>query len=214
MLQSLRNLKATSGQHLVGHLTCSANLLGCNLLVRWISSHSKELAKEAANGSAIARVYLPQLLKMPVPVSASAIRQAFHGKLKNKWVDTLEESERRRRMGEIDEDFPYNKFRKPSYTSTLSRNQASLMTQIRSSHVPLNSYLNKINRSDTYLCQACLEEDDLHCRETVKHFLFKCPAYRQEREELVGTIGRSHLSTDRMLALVRFIHVTGRLKKD
>ena len=121
-------------------------------------------------------------------------------------------------MEEIDEDFPYNSFRKRSYF--LSRHQSSLMTQLRSSHVPLNSYLNKISRSDTYLCQACLEEEELHCRETVKHFLFVCPAYAQEREELVNKIGRSHLNlrdimsnTDRMLALASFIHKTGRLKK-
>ena len=122
-------------------------------------------------------------------------------------------------MEEIDEDFPYNSFRKRSYL--LTRYQSSLMTQLRSSHVPLNSYLNKISKSDTHLCQACLEEEDeIHCCETVKHFLFVCPAYAQEREELVNKIGRSHLNLrdimsnkDRMLALISFIHKTGRLKK-
>ena len=122
-------------------------------------------------------------------------------------------------MEEIDEDFPYNSFCKHSYL--LTRYQSSLMTQLRSNHVPLNSYLNKISKSDTHLCQACLEEEDeIHCRETVKHFLFVCPAYAQEREELVNKIGRSHLNLrdimsnkDRMLALISFIHKTGRLKK-
>jgi hypothetical protein len=74
-------------------------------------------------------------------------------------------------------------------------------------------YLSRINRSDTDLCQACLNlEDNLHNKETLKHFLFECLALRQEREELVTEIRRSHLNihdimlrTDCMSSLASFI---------
>lgn len=123
-------------------------------------------------------------------------------------------------MAIIDEDFHFNSFRRR--THTLTRKQASLMTQVGSGHFPLNSYLFKIMRADSDLCQACLEgEDNLHCRETVKHFLFESKAYGAEREELIGKISRSHLNlrdimsnTDRMTALASFINRTGRLKGD
>ena len=227
ILASLKQPKASSGQHLIRHLLTLANALACTLDTHWISSHSKvrgnekvdELAKEAANGTSSERLRLPHILRNPIPVSASATKQAYHGKLKDKWVDTWRQSERGTRFEAIDDKFPFNSFRKRTYS--LNRLQASLMIQLRSGHIPLNSYLFRINKTDSDLCQACLEEvDNLHCRETVKHYLFECNSYSEEREELVGKITRSHLNlrdimstTDRMTALAHFITRTGRFKK-
>ena len=226
VLASLKHPKATSGQHLIKHLLTLANALACNLDAHWISSHSKvrgnekvdELAKEAANGTSSERIKLPHLLRNPIPVSASATKQAYHGKLKDKWENEWRQSERGTRFEAIDDNFPFNSFRKR--THLLSRLQASLMIQLRSGHIPLNTYLLRINKTDSDLCQACLEEDNLHCKETIKHFLFECNSYRAEREELVAKITRSHLnlrdimkSTDRMTALAHFITRTGRFKK-
>jgi ribonuclease HI len=227
ILSSLVNPKATSGQHLVRHLIMQANnLVLRDLGFRWISSHSKvrgnekvdELAKEAADGYSSERERLPHLLRNTLPTSASATRQAFHEKVKAKWENGWVESDRSRRIAEIDNNFPFLGFRKR--VNALSRSQASLMAQIRCGHFPLNSYLHRINKSETDLCQACLDgEDNLHCRETVRHFLFECSAFRAEREELVGKISRRHLNlhdimadTNRMRALANFIRKTGRLK--
>jgi ribonuclease HI len=228
ILASLGNPKATSGQYLIRHLFILANALACNLNIHWISSHSKvrgnekvdELAKEAANGTSSEGNRLPQILRDRLPASASAAKQAFHGKLKAKWEDSWVESERGIRFATIDDDFPFNSFRKRAHS--LNRSQASLMTQIRSGHFPLNSYLFKINKVESDLCQACLEgEDNRQCRETVKHFLFECNAYTAEREDLIVKIPRRHLNlkdimsrTDRMVALAHFINRTGRLKKE
>ena len=177
-----------------------------------------ELAKDAADGHSIGRERLPHLLRNALPISASAIKQEFHRKIKVKWENGWEESDRSRRLADIDDNFPFTGFRKR--TNALSRSQASLITQIRCGHIPLNSYLYRINKSETDLCQACLDgEDNLHCKETVRHFLFECTAFRAEREELVGKISRSHLNlrdimadTNRMRALATFIRKTGRLK--
>ena len=226
VIASLSNPKATSGQYLTNHLTLLANELPCKLGIHWISSHSKvrgnekvdELAKEAASGQGSARDNLPHILRTPLPTSASAAKQAYHSKLKDKWEDYWEASSRSRRMEEIDDNFPFSSFRKRTYL--LSRSQASLMTQIRCGHIPLNGYLFKIDRSDTEDCEACLNHEEGYCcRETVKHFLFECMSYRWEREELVEKIGRSHLNlrdimldTDRMRALATFINKTGQFK--
>lgn len=43
------------------------------------------MAKEAASGRSSAIIKLPQLLRNPIPTSASATKQAFHMKLKNRW---------------------------------------------------------------------------------------------------------------------------------
>lgn len=228
ILSSLKSTKATSGQHLMRHLNLLANDLVCKLELRWISSHSKvkgnekadELAKEAANGSSSERIRLPYILRSPLPVSASATKQAFQGKLNKKWEVEWENSDRSRGLDEIDDNFPFNSFRKRTYL--LTRSQASLMTQIRCGHIPLNRYLHKIGRSESDLCQACLNgEDNLHCRETVKHFLFECDSFRREREELVEKITRRRLNlcdimanTDYMKALATFVNSTGRLKRD
>jgi ribonuclease HI len=227
VISSISNPKATSGQHLVRHLIALANGLACNLGIRWISSHSKvrgnekvdELAKDAADGRSSARINLPHLLRNPILTSASATKQAYHRTLKAKWEILWGKSDRSRRFAAFDEDFPFNSFRKRTYQ--LTRSQASLMIQIRSGHIPLNGYLFKINKSNTEFCQACEEDEtNMQCRETVKHFLFECPSYSQEREDFVEKITRSHLNlkdimlnTDHMRALAAFVNRTGRLKK-
>ena len=118
IISSMKNLKATSGQHLIKHLTLLANNVGCNLTVRWISSHSKvrgnekvdELAKDAANRHSSERIRLPHILRSPLPISASATKQAYHRKLKGKWEENWENSTRYERLAEIDDNFPFNSY--------------------------------------------------------------------------------------------------------
>jgi ribonuclease HI len=226
VLASITNPKAASGQFLSKHLNMLANASASNLGIHWISSHSKvrgnekvdELAKEAANGLSSPTNSLPHILRTPLPVSASASKQEYHEKLKEKWEAKWKDSDRGRRIALIDDNFPYNSFRKRTYA--LTRNQASMMIQLRCGHVPLNGYLFKIGKSETEDCQGCLDpENDIQCSETVNHYLFECEAFDQEREELIARIKRRHLNlrdimskTDRMIALAKFVTKTGRFK--
>jgi ribonuclease HI len=154
VLASISNPKATSGQHLIRHLTTLANALACNLSLHWISSHSKvkgnekvdELAKEAASGRASTRASLPHILRTSLPTSASATRQDYHRRLKKMWDDIWADSDRSQRLNEIDDNFPFNSFRKRTYR--LTRHQASLMNQIRCGHIPLNGYLSMLDISE------------------------------------------------------------------
>ena len=204
-----------------------ANGLACNLDIHWISRHSKVrgnekvnlLAKEAAEGTSSKRACLPHILRDLLPSSASATKQAYLIKLKRKWAALWEKSSRSQRMAEIDETFPFNGFHKR--TNLLSRKQASLMAQIRCRHIPLNTYLFRISRSETENCQACLNHGGHPPRqETINHFLFECVAYKEERRELVRHIGRSKLNlhnimadVDRMKTLAAYATQTGRFQQ-
>jgi ribonuclease HI len=201
VILAVKNPKATPGQYLTRQFILHAKALRCNLGIHWISSHSKvkgnekvdELAKEAANGRSSARARLPHTLRGELPTSASAIKQDYHKVLKAKWEKRWTESERSRRMESIDRDFPFTKFRKR--THPLTRSQASIMTQIRCGHIPLNAYLARINKSETEYCQACMDnEDGLHCRETIKHVIFECSSYELERVNLRNKIGLRHFN--------------------
>ena len=91
---------------------------------------------------------------------------------------------------------------------------------IRSGHIPLNSYLFRINRAESEACPACQDEAaNLQNREMVKHFLFECNAYNTERKELPEKIPRSHLNlkdimlnTDYINALAKFVNRTRRFR--
>ena len=227
VIQAIGNPKAKPGQHLLRQLNLLANSLACNLKIRWISSHSKvkgnekvdKLAKEAALGKSSPRNKLPHQLRDPLPASASAAKQQFHEVLKEKWKEEWNNSDRGRKLAIIDEDFPFNAFR--NRTNQLTRHQASLMIQIRCGHLPLNAYLARIGKTDTEYCQGCMEnEGRLQCRETVKHYIFECTTYAQEREELIENLKLSYFNlrnimadADRMRHLATYINKTGRLKQ-
>ena len=78
-------------------------------------------------------------------------------------------------------------------------------------HFPLNTYLHRINKSETDRCQACIDKwEGPPPRETIHHYIFDCPAYSVARDELIGKIGRDnfHLpeimfDSDRMKALTK-----------
>lgn len=77
-----------------------------------------ELAKEAANGRSSARASLPKIFRSPLPTSASATKQTFYPKLKTRWeLEWMwEASDRSRRIALIDDNFPFNGFRKRTYS--------------------------------------------------------------------------------------------------
>src|ERR1700678_4187207 len=68
--------------------------------------------------------------------------------------------------------------------------------QLRCGHFSLNSYLHKINKTDSNRCTACHEDRDQKGRphlETINHFLFVCTAYTAARHEMTRKIGQDNL---------------------
>jgi hypothetical protein len=92
------------------------------------------------------------------------------------------------------------------------RKQAALLIQIRTGHIALNKHLFRIGKADSPTCAACRGAD-----ETVHHFLFRCPAYRTQRDGLEQTLRRGATAVNTLLAkpkamkgLFKYIQGTGR----
>ena len=90
LIKAIENPSSAPGQHLLNSLRLSLNGTNCRLSIRWISSHSKVkgnedvdlAAKDAASGRSSPMANLPHLLRNPLPISASALKQDYNASLK------------------------------------------------------------------------------------------------------------------------------------
>ena len=133
--------------------------------------------------------------------------------LKVEWNEGWKKSPRYRKASKIDSSFPFQKFRKSA--AGLSRAQTSILTQLRTGHIALNGYLARIHRADSPLCPSCDT-----AVEVVHHYLFDCPAYRNEHHLLSQVLGRKARSLRYLLGnavgmreLLRYIGRTKRFSK-
>jgi hypothetical protein len=93
----------------------------------------------------------------------------------------------------------------------LSRPQCSILTQLCTTHLALNSYLYRFHLAPSPNCELCLVP------ETVAHYLLSCPRYRRQRLDLILKLGTAPLSLHRLLAaksdpkpVLCFVRDTGR----
>ena len=162
-------------------------------------------------------INLPPILRRPLPASISTLRQKYISELKILWSKIWDASPHKAKIEQFGGWFPSSNHHKQ--LQLLTRKQASLVSQIRCAHFPLNVYLHRINKSDTNECQTCGASQDIPLREMVKHFLSECTAYTDIREELTEKIGinQFHLpiimnNATNMKALMTYINRTGRFK--
>jgi len=97
--------------------------------------------------------------------------------------------------------------------ASLPRRAASIITQLRTRHIALNSFLHRIGAADSPLCS--------HCRapETVEHYLLHCSRFSTQRSALRARLKRplnsihALLANKRgILATVKYVQETNRLK--
>jgi len=144
------------------------------------NEQADKLAKEAATGKASRQMDLPPILHRTLPNSASATKQHHLKQLKSRWKLTWLDSPRHCRFKQVDNSFPFTGYQKQQ--EKLTRQHASLMVQVWSRHFSLNSFLFKIGKSETRLCQECqVEQEEDPPVETVDHFIFHCNAYTNQR---------------------------------
>lgn len=193
--------------------------------LRWIAAHKgvtgnervDEEAKRAAQGESSPPEELPPILQKLLPISVAAAKQEFVDGQKIKWLELWKASPRFARFQHIDRAFPFNKFRKIS--NALSRSQSSLLIQLRTGHIPLNSYLHRINRSDHRRCASCWEAGRGTITETTIHYLFECQTYAAERFDMDRALGRRSrdlqgimTDMDGIKELLKYVGRTARFK--
>ncbi|KAF8585859.1 hypothetical protein K439DRAFT_1342494 [Ramaria rubella] len=116
-------------------------------------------------------------------------------------------------MLEIDPSLPSEKFL--WNTALLSQSNSSLLLQLRTGHIPLNSHLYCIGKSKTMKCPHCPSKQEM-----VYHFLILCLAYKSQRTELKRKLGRGARSLRNLLShqsaiphLTTFVRNSGQLKE-
>ncbi|KIM20835.1 hypothetical protein M408DRAFT_81451 [Serendipita vermifera MAFF 305830] len=191
--------------------------------LKWVPGHmdargneaADEAAKEAAMGDSSEKKKLPKQLRASdgIPVSVSAMRQKLTKDTSKAWTDSWTESPRYPKFCKFEKKGRGTNFEK--LAGKLRRNQMSILTQLRTNHVPLNFYLHRIKRAENADCPHCpgIAED-------VDHVLLNCSNYIQPRQTLQTRAGRKAASKRHLLSdkkgvkhLLEFLHGTRRFEK-
>ena len=194
----------------------------CKVMFIWTLGHkgisgneiADEEAKLAAQGESSSLHDLPLFLrKKPLPVSISATRQKLKKDAKLRWSSEWFTSPRHERSKEIDNSLPSADYL--HIIDQLTHNQASLLTQFRTGHVPLNETLFRIKRAPSPDCPHC----GLWIKETIFHFLLACPRYAYIRGKLLLTLNQYIVSIPFLLGnpigiphFLQFVSSTKRLR--
>ena len=197
-----------------------AERCGLALTLRWAPGHcdiagneaADAAAKEAAGGASSPQDRLPKALRKPLPMSTTRARGTFKTELDRRAAERWQKSERGQRLAEIDKTLPSKKY--GQLIAGLSRRHANLLLQLRTNHVPLQTYLARIGKALTSTCPTCREAP-----ETVAHYLFACPTYALHRAVHFRPLGHSGrtLATvlnkhDALTPLFNYINATGRFR--
>ena len=171
-----------------------------------------ELARAATEFGSSDNDVLPGLLRNDLPGSVSATKQYIKLNTKKDTVRWWRRSERYKKIRAIDPSLPSKTY--IENTGELSRSQTSLLTQLRTGHVPLNQHLHRIGRSDTPYCQHCPD-----AVENVAHLLLFCRRHAHHRHRIALALKRkahdlSHLlaNTKAIRYTLNFLHSTGRFE--
>ena len=133
-----------------------------------------------------------------LPWSKSVVQQEYHRKIKKAAMKFWSCLPRFDQMALIDPDFSHNKFTK--LTHSISCNQASILFQLQSGHIPLNMYLHRINKADSPICQGCQ-----HYKELVFHYIMRCKTYTVVRQAMFNAAGRDARKLGKLLSTVELI---------
>jgi hypothetical protein len=148
-------------------------------------------AKAAARGAQSDKRLLPPYLRRTLLTNPNAVKQNLTVKLNTKRKATWRTSPRGKLMAKIDDSTPSNKFIDAISHSEISRSSASLITQMRINHAPVNTYLYRFKKVDNARCPACGRDS-----EDVPHFLLTCPGYAHERWALAQKVRKYKKAID------------------
>ena len=126
-----------------------------SLRFRWTAGHVgivsneevDEGAKIATGGLSSDKKLLPMLLRKPLKQNKAVLRQTRMSKLKERWKSEWDASARAEKFKPLKLISPSNKYIKLISNDRLSRSDSSRIFQLRTGHVPLNVYLERIKRA-------------------------------------------------------------------
>lgn len=230
-LSSLNAVKMAPGQYITDVILETAacikktkSSVSYSLKFRWTAGHvgidgNEEVnveAKKAAEGVTSDKKVLLLLLRKPLKQNKSALKQDKRSRLKTHWVQEWRVSPRYNKIKAIDTSLPSNKFLKLISDDRLSRTDISRICQLRTGHIPLNTYLKRIGRATDASCPACG-----HPKEDVRHFLVDCPAYAHKRWTLQRHSKTRNPSLKKLLnerklivPVANYIQATGQFKQE
>ena len=171
-------------------------------------------AKQAAAGTTSRQGDLPRRIRgrKGLATSLSAMKQAFTREANEAWTKIWTKSPRYKFFRSYEKRERGCRYEK--LVARLRRNQTSVLTQLRTKHIPLNFYLHRIKRADSAHCPHCPGRV-----ESIRHFLFECRNYTRAREALKAKAGRDAFSIRHLLGspagtkhLLEYIHGTRRFE--
>ncbi|KAF5392001.1 hypothetical protein D9757_003364 [Collybiopsis confluens] len=196
---------------------------GVKVRVSWVPGHMEvegneradEEAKRAAMGRSSRRRRLPEGLRKGLPRSRTSAVRVFRRDLERRHDERWRRSPRYDRFRDIDPS-PATKASREYWKLSrhLPRRLVSILTQLRTGHIPLYSHLHKIKCIETPICPCC----ERHV-ETVHHYLFQCIAHRNARDRLRSKVGRANMKARKLLTnasllvyLFKFVNETRRFR--
>ena len=172
-IQALDSELTNPGQHLAAEFLRVADQIvlarnggtqNYELTVRWTAGHigiegnewADREAKKAAEGDNSERFQLPKYLWKPIKMGTSAIKQDYNKRSNEEWKEEWTASDSYKRLRTPDMVPPASKkFLTLTGDDRISKQQSSLLFQLRFGHAPLNAYLHRFKKVESARCPAC-----------------------------------------------------------
>jgi len=181
-LRSIQSAKINDSLGLVKKIR--EKIASATFSLHWVPGHEGIKGNERANELAQKATEVNSPIPSPansVPVSAIYARakimdfkpkhKEFHGATTGKHLQKIDKALPGKHTNKL-----YN---------ALNRKAAATLVQMRTNISRLNTYLSKINVADTDRCECGMKE-------TVQHFLFLCPKWRNERQDMKSAHGNRY----------------------
>ena len=102
-------------------------------------------------------------------------------------------------MKNTDPTAPSNKY--VDLITPLPWKLASILSQLRTGHAPLAKHLHQIGKSDSPLCPACQQHDEM-----VQHFILHCQAHVTARQKLWNSTGGRNIDITKIFTRTKMLH--------